>query len=452
MGREAVHRPAAGRIKTERVPRGDDRSDFQRDRDIILYTSAFKRLSGITQVVPAHTGHVFHNRLTHSLQVAQVGRSLAEKLAKHQPDLATLAAIEPHAVEAGCLAHDLGHPPFGHVAEETLNTMVGKQAEGFEGNAQSFRIVAELAFRSPDFNGLNLTGITLQTILKYPWTFAKRPKEDGKKVRKWGAYGSELVAFAHATGSSTGQPVNRAIGAELMDWADDLTYAIHDVEDFYRAGLIPLHQLGLPAAGKNTDAERTRFLNYVWSRKAKIRELKGLSQSDLDSILGDILFSHFTIHDAYEGTRDQRQRLRYFTSQMVGRYINGLKLVGEASGRVGAMIDEGFKREISLLKQLTWCYVIEAPSLAVQQRAQKDVIRYLFEVFTEEARKNPCHLLPAYYQERLREIPNRKPDQDRGIRRMVADLIAGMTEAQAVGMYQRLKGIVMGSAFEEILV
>src|SRR5271168_3647428 len=105
----------------EAIPEGDDRSHYERDRDIILYTSAFKRLSGITQVVSSHTGHVFHNRLTHSLQVAQVGRSLAEKLLKLQEELAKGILLEPHAVEAACLAHDLGHPPFGHIAEEILN-------------------------------------------------------------------------------------------------------------------------------------------------------------------------------------------------------------------------------------------------------------------------------------------------------------------------------------------
>jgi len=137
---------------------------------------------------------------------------------------------------------------------------------------------------------------------------------------------------------------------------------------------------------------------------------------------------------------------------MVNRYINGMKLVQGANDSIKAVADAGFKREIALLKQLTWCYVIEAPSLALQQHAQKEIIRYLFEVFIQEAHKSPCHLLPTYYQERLKEIPARKPAQEFGITRMVADLIAGMTEAQAVGIYQRLKGIVMGSPFEQILV
>lgn len=147
----------AKRLTQEIVPDGDDRTDFRRDRDIILYTSAFKRLSSITQVVSAETGHAFHNRLSHTLQVAQVGRSLAEKLHIRQPAEAKILGLDPDVVEASCLAHDLGHPPFGHAGEDTLNRLVGDAAEGFEGNAQSFRIVSELAFRSDGFQGLNLT-------------------------------------------------------------------------------------------------------------------------------------------------------------------------------------------------------------------------------------------------------------------------------------------------------
>ncbi len=266
---------SAKRLKDEPPQKGDDRSDFQRDRDIILYTSAFKRLSGITQVVSSHTGHVFHNRLTHSLQVAQVGRSLAEKLLKAQTELARTIPLNSHSVEAGCLAHDLGHPPFGHVAEEVLNEQVGDDAEGFEGNAQSFRIVTELAFRSSEFGGLNLTRSTLRAILKYPWTFPQRPTEEsGKRKKKWGAYSSASAAFQFATGHTDGGPAEKPIEAQLMDWADDLTYAIHDAEDFYRAGLIPLHLLNRADEPGGPEKEKLRFLEYVLSRKENIPELR----------------------------------------------------------------------------------------------------------------------------------------------------------------------------------
>src|SRR5271170_455642 len=158
------------RLISEKVRDGDDRTEFQRDRDSILYSSALQRLSTTTQVVSGEQGRVFHNRLTHSLQVAQVGRRLAEKLKLKQPDLATLYRLNEDVVEAACLAHDLGHPPFGHLAETALNKLARKSRgiQGFEGNAQSFRIVTVLAFRSEKFEGLNLTRQTLRAILKYP--------------------------------------------------------------------------------------------------------------------------------------------------------------------------------------------------------------------------------------------------------------------------------------------
>jgi dGTPase len=167
---------------------GDYRTAAQRDRDRILYSSSFRRLAEVTQVVAANSGYVFHNRLTHSLQVAQVGRRIAENLNKRQPE--TRDYIDPDVVEAACLAHDLGHPPFGHIAEQILNQRT-KKFGGFEGNAQSFRIVTKLASRSPDYGGLDLTAATLAAILKYPWLRGR----NAAKPSKWGAYSSEARDF-----------------------------------------------------------------------------------------------------------------------------------------------------------------------------------------------------------------------------------------------------------------
>jgi dGTPase len=156
---------------------GDHRTPAQRDRDRVLYSSAFRRLAEVTQVVAANSGYIFHNRLTHSLQVAQVGRRLSEKLVQLQNELGMFPpdGIDPDVVEAACLAHDLGHPPFGHVIEEQLNEL-GKDVGGFEGNAQSFRIVTKLAFHSPKYSGLDLTRATLAALLKYPWARGENEK------------------------------------------------------------------------------------------------------------------------------------------------------------------------------------------------------------------------------------------------------------------------------------
>jgi dGTPase len=268
------------RFHDDRSPRiGDDRTPFQRDRDLILYSSAFKRLLGITQVASATVGHVFHTRLTHSLQVAQAGRRLAEKLLIKQNTLAA-GCIDPDRVEAACLAHDIGHPPFGHLAEQILD-LKAIDFGGFEGNAQSFRIVTQLSVTSAAFPGLNLTRGTLQALLKYPWTYSRRPKDpshsSGRKP-KWGVYDCDGGTLEQITGDDSGGPFSKSAEAEMMDWADDMTYSVHDVEDFFRAGLIPIHLLKSYDLGSGKEPrnrqrsdreERMRFFEYVVNNEKK---------------------------------------------------------------------------------------------------------------------------------------------------------------------------------------
>jgi dGTPase len=271
------------------------RSEAQRDRDRILYAAAFRRLADVTQVVSASEGPVFHNRLTHSLEVAQFGRRLAEKLVKDNYLAAeAVGGIDPDVVEAACLAHDIGHPPFGHVAEQELEELVTKAGvmSGFEGNAQSFRIVTKLAPHPPSPAGLNLTHATLNALLKYPWLRST----PGSAPLKWGAYDNEFqqIRFARegsiptdalakeweqakkitgerdlvhaelewAKNNSFLQNQLKCPEAKLMDWADDVTYAVHDAVDFYCAGLIPLDRL----TSKKDDSERKRFFDEVFER------------------------------------------------------------------------------------------------------------------------------------------------------------------------------------------
>ena len=224
---------------------GDFRSDFERDCDRILYSGAFRRLAVITQVVSPAGGHAFHNRLTHALKVAQVGRRIAERLntAENAELIGRHGGLHPSVVEAAGLAHDLGHPPFGHIAEEELDAKLLEAAEkeGYEGNAQSFRIVSCLEIRESGRNegalGLNLTRATLNALLKYP-----RMRDESKNRRqKFGAYRSEDKQFKFAREYSSDQ--NPCLEAQIMDWADDISYAVHDLEDFYRAGMIPLDRL-----------------------------------------------------------------------------------------------------------------------------------------------------------------------------------------------------------------
>jgi dGTPase len=237
-----------------------------------------------------------------------------------------------------------------------------------------------------------------------------------------------------------------------MDWADDLTYAIHDVEDFYRAGLIPMHLLRPPEKGGTPLAERTRFLQYVWGRVNDITELQGISETSLDEIFGNLVFRSFKLQAPFEGTRADRARLRSFTSQLVGQFINGLSLA-ELGGSRLVRRDPDREKEIAVLKQLTWFYVIEAPGLAVQQHAQRQMIKYLFNVFMHETNvKTSSRLLPPYYRQRLEDVEKTHGPATIANRRIVVDLIAGMTESQATSVYHRLNGIVLGSALDKVLV
>jgi dGTPase len=412
---------------------GDDRTPAQRDRDRILYSSSFRRLAEVTQVVSANSGYVFHNRLTHSLQVAQVGRRLAEKLQKKHPNL-TRALICPDVVEAACLAHDLGHPPFGHIAEHRLNELA-KAYGGFEGNAQSFRIVSSLASRSRNYSGLDLTAATLAAILKYPWL--KEGNSD--RPKKWGAYVSESKSFNHATQllPSANQPT---VEAELMDWADDVTYSVHDLEDFYRAGRLPLHLLA-----HRDPRERESFFESVFERRKDDSEFS--AKQDLKEAFTDILLGTFSVPGAYDGSSLHRAALRTFTGILIGRYINAATLV-DRGDRVSLLIDPDLRSEVRMLKELTWTYVIEAPSLAARQCGQKRVIEELFMTYTAMAQNSKDWLLfPAFYRERLEDASGR-PEE---IVRTCVDLIASMTESQAVAMHHRLTGQTHSSGLDDIL-
>ncbi len=210
----------------------------RRDSERILFSPAFRRLGAITQVIGVDENNIFRNRLTHSLQVARTAHDLAEHLSQTQSDVAKKLGVDADVTEAAALAHDLGHPPFGHVGEEELNELVTGEGDldGFEGNAQSFRIVTKLEVVWPTFLGLNLTRASLNAMLKYP---RLREPHD----LKWGAYSSEREVLRFARGLESPGDERKSAEAELMDWSDDVTYAVHDLEDFFRAGLIPLHHL-----------------------------------------------------------------------------------------------------------------------------------------------------------------------------------------------------------------
>ncbi len=432
---------------------GDEgqRTAFERDRDALFYTTAFRRLAGVTQVVSPTEGQVYHNRLTHTIEVAQIAQRLAERLHGSQGELAKEHAIDVSVVEAAALAHDLGHPPFGHVAEKELNVLVKQTViDGYEGNAQSFRIITKLAVRT-DQPGLNLTRACLDATLKYP-RFQEETGDGSQLEKKWGAYQSERDDFEFARGLHEPEDRGQSAEAQLMDWADDIAYSVHDTEDFYRAGLVPLGQLSIDKSFA------LKFLEDVFARW----EQKGIrTPYEQDELAREFLKVCGTMPFAgpYEPTREQRAQLRAFTSDFIGRYVMNTRL-REEPNEDGALleVDDEHRMQVEMLKELTWQFVIKGPSLISMQHGQRKVIQTLFEIFAEAVTSNDPHgkwaVLPARDRaemESLRqEYGEAIPDSDRI--RVAADAVAGMTDQQAVLMYQRLTGISCGSVLDAIVI
>lgn len=417
----------------------------QPDRDRILYSPEFRRLAAVTQVAVAEGGLLFHNRLTHSLKVAHIALRLARKLNEEQSEFAKAhGGIDLDVVESAALAHDLGHPPFGHVTERKLDELMKPTVmDGFEGNAQAFRIVAKTAVHRKGHDGLNLTRETLCAILKYPWHRSTEVKD--KKHGKWGAYHSEKDDFKfarefHRNGSET-----PCVEAQIMTWADDITYSVHDVEDFYQAGLIPLDRL-------LGDREMERFLAGVSGRWQRKGIKSSYSMNELGEALKKLLgFWH--LPEPYTGERRQQAALRSFTQSLIDNYITGTRLRDPQSPGEALTRSDNLLMEVEILKELLWFYVIKNPALATQEYGQGQMIDRLFQIVVGAASENKpdrWNILPGRARELLSELGANASNEER--QRIAVDTIAGMTEQQVLQMFHRLTGISPGSLFQPIVM
>lgn len=426
--------PGAERPKRQHsAPPEDQRTPYQRDRDRILYSSAFRRLAGITQIARAGEADVFHTRLAHTLKVAQVGRRLAEFVTRNQTAEAVTLGVEPEVVEAACLAHDLGHPPFGHLGERVLNELVTKHGDedGFEGNAQSLRVLTKLAVRFQSCDGLNLTRATLAACIKYPW---KRDSAHPTKSKKWGYYGIDKDAFAFARLKSTQE--TKTAEAELMDWADDIAYSVHDLEDFHRCGLVPWRA----AFSEKGRDELVSGLLEARGRKKSQKEKRDLQSAHralaelVEGTVGDRLY------DPYEATKEQRQIIRLMTSTFIGRYITETRLRVPAAGQTYLNISMQIQNEVAILKQITRRYIFTTPGLLGQQHGQE---RLLTELFDDLHPVGSEKYLPRRFEYLLQRRHSRA--------RRVADCISGLTEAETIALYRRLRGHESGSLLDPIV-
>ena len=382
------------------------RTAYERDRARVLHSSALRRLAAKTQVVAPGESDFPRTRLTHSLECAQIGRDLGKAL-----------GADPDLVETACLAHDLGHPPFGHTGEAALDE-VARGIGGFEGNAQSLRILTRLEAKtfSPAGRsvGLNLTRAALDAACKYPWPRAVDP-------RKYGVYDNDLDVFGwFRDGAPEGR---RCLEAQVMDWSDDIAYSVHDLEDAVVAGHLDLAVL------RDAD-ERDELTALTCAR------VNGATRTEVEEAL-DRLLGLPCWPAAYDGSHRSLAALKNTTSQLIGRFCQTAEAATREAFCGGALrgyaadlvVPRGPRLEVEVLKAIADRYVMSRDDATRRYAGQQGLVRELAAALLRDA---PHGLEPL-----LRDDFTAAPD-DAARLRVVVDQVAQLTDPSAVALHARL--------------
>jgi dGTPase len=383
-------------------PKRAGRGDFERDRARVLHSAALRRLAAKTQVVTAGSADFPRTRLTHSLECAQIGRELGREL-----------GCDPDLVDAACLAHDIGHSPFGHNGEFALDELAGP-CGGFEGNAQSLRLLTRLEPKVAGA-GLNLTRATLDATLKYPW-FSEGPGT------KYGVYAEDAEVFGWIRQAAPAG--RRCLEAQVMDWADDVAYSVHDLEDGFHAGLITFKNL-------NSDTERT-----VVSRTTATTYVgEDVSVAELAAVLDDLLALDVW-PASYDGGPDTVAALKNVTSELIGRFCVAAQQATLAAHpapltRYAAdlIVPRRQRLECALLKGITAHYVMTRAGVIQAQAREREL---LAELVLAVERGAPGTLDPL-----LRPAWD-AAESDPARRRVVIDQVASLTDTSAIAWHHRL--------------
>jgi dGTPase len=392
------------RFLDEPAKRGG-RTEFARDRARIIHSFALRRLAAKTQVAVPWATDFPRTRLSHSLECAQVGRELGAAL-----------GADPDLMEGACLAHDIGHPPFGHNGEEALN-QIAASCGGFEGNAQSIRLLIRLEAKTvlPDGKsiGLNLTRASLDAATKYPWSRVEN-------ARKFGVYEDDLEIFNwYRSGVESGKT---SMEAQIMDWSDDVAYSVHDLEDSLVSGQIKLDQLSsdLPKLFK----------------VAQQMYLADITESEMQEAL-TALQKLSCWPRYYDGTHRSLARLKDLASQLIGRFAQAAEVATQEKYGDGDLtrynanlvVPRAQRVEVALLKSMAGHYVINASDSQIRYGEQQRLLTELVEAILESA----PNTLESFF---LQDWQNAQTDQAR--LRVVIDQVASLTDPGAVALHKRL--------------
>ncbi|MDG4753613.1 deoxyguanosinetriphosphate triphosphohydrolase [Micromonospora sp. WMMD718] len=389
---------------------GYGRSPFERDRARVLHSAAFRRLAAKTQVHTAGTNDFLRTRLTHSLEVAQIAREMGARL-----------GCDPDVVDTAGLAHDLGHPPFGHNGEYALDELAA-DCGGFEGNAQTLRVLTRLEAKvlAPDGRsaGLNLTRAALDAVSKYPW-----PRRLGE--RKFGVYADDRPVFDWLReGAPPGD--RRCLEAQVMDWADDVAYSVHDVEDGIHGGYVDLRPL-------LADADERRALCADVAAA-----YSGEAPEDLGEVLAGLLADPVLAPlAAYDGSHRALAALKATTSVLTGRFVAGVVAATEQRHGPGPHrrydadleVPRRIRAQCALLKGIALRYVMRRPGAGDRYARQRDVLTGLVAALLDRA---PDALDPVF-------APLWRDAADDAARlRVVIDQVASLTDPAALAWHARL--------------
>jgi dGTPase len=428
----------------------DHRHATERDRDRILHSAAFRRLQGKTQVFGIGQADFYRTRLTHSVEVAQIARAIAHNLLVEQPHLD--CCLTPELAEAASLAHDLGHPPFGHAGEQTLDAcmrevsrkarLTGKRVLRFEGNAQTFHILVSAEPKSPSYPGLNLTRATLAGVLKYPYEQDIRNDKfifaSDLPVAQWALQrgGSVLKAQDRPRRS---QP-KTSIVCQILDWADDCAYSIHDVEDALQAQF--LHP---------GDLEQARFARRVFAHYEETRKEELVPRLSFSEVRERLLDLEQRILPSEHG--DERAHRKAAMRNILNDLITSVSV--ESLGRSRRadfswhLIVPHEARILSVLcKSVIWEAVITDPRVAAMSTKGREILRELFQLLFEEVLdKKSVALFPRYYRPIVEECLEGGQME---AARAVCNFLALLTDMDALRLHALLRGSKASSIFDFI--